>query len=129
MMRNKNLVRYWLPLGVYCLVIFIQSSSPMPLLTLKHIDKLLHFVAYAMLGVLVFRAIRSLSVNISLVFIVAMAVFLSALIGLSDEIIQIFVPSRSVDRVDFFFDILGSLSGIMLYLLTRYTYFRMKRKG
>lgn len=116
-MNDKNPMRIWLPLGVYCLLILIQSALPLPVFTLRHADKVAHFAAYAILGILLFRGLTSLSKKNSPVVMVLTAVFLSALIGLSDEIIQIFVPTRSIDREDFFFDVLGSLSGIIVYLI------------
>lgn len=116
-MTKKNQIRYWLPLGVYCLLILFQSSRPVPFPALRHADKLVHFSAYAVLGILIFRAIRSLPKKTGIVFDIVMAVFLSAVIGCSDEIIQIFVPSRSIDRVDFYYDVIGSFSGILLYII------------
>jgi VanZ family protein len=44
------------------------------------------------------------------------AIVVSGVIGFCDEVIQIFTPNRTLDRVDYFFDILGSLSGILLYV-------------
>ncbi|MBU1168444.1 MAG: VanZ family protein [Proteobacteria bacterium] len=116
-MNNKHVIRYWLPLCVYCLLILIQASCPLPVHALRHIDKPLHFLAYAVLGVLVFRAINSLPRKIGPVVATITAVSLSAVIGFGDEIIQIFVPTRTIDRVDFFYDILGSFSGIVVYVL------------
>jgi VanZ family protein len=114
-MRKHDLVRYWLPLGVYGLLIFIQSMRPLMIPALRHLDKPLHFVAYAILGILVFRALRSLPGSFGTVMTILAAVFVSAIVGCGDELIQIFVPSRTLDRADFLFDVLGSFSGIVVY--------------
>ncbi|GAB6095463.1 hypothetical protein JCM14469_17150 [Desulfatiferula olefinivorans] len=114
-MRKHHFVRYWLPLGVYGLLIFIQSMCPLMIPALRHLDKPLHFAAYAVLGILVFRALRSLPGSFGTTMAVPAAVFVSALVGCGDELIQIFVPSRTLDRADFLFDVLGSFSGIAVY--------------
>lgn len=114
-MRKHDFVRYWLPLGVYGLLILIQSMCPLMIPALRHLDKPLHFVAYALLGILVFRALRSLHGSFGTVMTILAAIFVSAIIGCSDEFIQIFVPSRTLDRADFLFDVLGSVAGILTY--------------
>lgn len=118
-MTSKNPMRIWLPLAVYCLLILIQATLPLPVFKLRHTDKAVHFAAYAVLGVLLFRALVSLPRKNNTLITLLLAVFLSAVIGMSDEFIQIFVPTRSIDREDFMFDVLGSLSGIIIYLLVK----------
>ena len=115
-MDDKTSKRIWLPLGIYCLLILIQASLPLPVFRLRHADKVVHFAAYAILGVLLFRALASMEERKSTWLTILFAVFLSAIIGFSDEIIQVFVPTRNIDRVDFFYDVFGSFSGILLYL-------------
>ena len=115
-MDDNKTMRIWLPLVIYCVLILIQAFLPLPVFRLRHADKLVHFMAYAVLGILLFRALISFNTRTSTGMNVFLAVFLSAIMGFSDEIIQIFVPSRSIDRVDFFYDVLGSFSGILLYL-------------
>lgn len=116
-MINKNLIRYWLPLMVYGLLILIQSTRPLMFPGLRHLDKPIHFVAYALLGILMFRALYSLPGKCGTALIALMAVFVSSMVGCGDEIIQIFVPSRTIDRADFLYDVLGSVSGVLLYLV------------
>jgi VanZ family protein len=98
-------------------MIFIQSRYPSPELIPQRplIDKLLHFLAYAVMGILFFRAYRTLRIknNYNLLLLISM---LSAILyGVSDELHQQFVPWRQADLMDAFADALGSVFGVFLY--------------
>ena len=58
MTKTRYILLYVFPLVVYCALIFLQSSfaAPDEIPNLPYIDKILHFGAYALLGVLFFRA-------------------------------------------------------------------------
>ena len=103
--------------GVYCTIIFVQSSFPAPetLPAFPFSDKLLHFLAYAFLGMLFYRTFESspYRINIQVVILTAMAA--STLYGISDEIHQYFVPQREADVVDGIMDGLGSIFGVLVY--------------
>jgi VanZ family protein len=113
---NKFFI-YWFPIILYCLLIFIQSSYPSiksgP--ELPHIDKVLHFVAYAFLGALFLRAFKTSRIKNNVKLILILSIFLSSLYGVSDEIHQYFVPYRSADLMDILADMLGGLTGGYLY--------------
>lgn len=115
-MSDKNTMKVWLPLAIYCTLILVQAFLPLPVFRLRHIDKLVHFTAYAILGILLFRALLSMNPEKHTGWMIFFSVLLSSLMGCSDEIIQVFIPNRSIDRVDFFYDVLGSFSGILFYL-------------
>lgn len=109
----RTFVFYWLPVILYCLLIFIQSSYPVSqsLPAIPHMDKLAHIVAYALLGFLFFRAFQSTSIWKSAVLIVILSALASSMFGISDEIHQHFVPSRTADIVDVLADVAGSFLG------------------
>ena len=113
----KYLAFYWLPGFAYCLALFIQSSYPGPasLPNLPHTDKLLHFVAYAVLGVLFQRAFLTTRFRKSEVKTALLSIFAAALYGLSDEIHQSFVPSRSPEIMDAVADSFGALAGVLAH--------------
>jgi VanZ family protein len=113
----KNFLIYWLPIILYCLLIFIQSSYPSIERTpeLPHLDKMLHFVAYALLGALFLRAFKTSRIKNNARFILILSVLLSFLYGISDEIHQHFVPYRSADLMDVLADMLGGLMGVYIY--------------
>ena len=111
--RTKIFVFYWLPVILYCLLIFIQSSYPAThsLPSSPHMDKLVHAGAYAVLGFLFFRLFQSTSIWKSAVWLVIFSALASSLFGISDEIHQHFVPSRTADIMDVMADIAGSFLG------------------
>jgi VanZ family protein len=111
----KKFIYYWLPVLLYCLLIFIQSSFPAS----EHVpefdfsDKLLHAAAYAVLGLLLYRALNAMDRRIPLARLIALSACLTALYGASDEIHQYFVPSRSAEFLDFAADAVGGILGVM----------------
>ncbi len=109
--------RYWFPLIIYCILIFLQSSFPSieSIPELPYTDKLLHFFAYAVLGALFLRAYKTLQIRNNLKLLIILSVLSSSLYGISDEIHQYFVPSRSFEYVDILADVLGSLFGVFIY--------------
>lgn len=115
--KHRNFLQYWLPIIVYCLFIFIQSSYPSPdqLPHATHLDKLLHVIAYACLGALLLRAFNTIRIQNKPKLIIALSILLSSLYGISDEIHQHFVPCRNADVVDAFMDITGSVIGVYAY--------------
>jgi VanZ family protein len=122
LVHNPSLSRfffYWLPVLLYCLLIFIQSSFPAS----EHVpefdfsDKLLHMGAYAVLGFLLYRAFSAMDNGATTVRFIAMSIFLTALYGASDEIHQYFVPSRSAELLDFAADAIGGILGAMTAMI------------
>jgi VanZ family protein len=111
---------YWFPILVYCLLIFLQSSRPSLNITpdWPFIDKVLHFVAYALLGALFLRAFHTTRIKHNLKLLIMLSVILSSLYGISDEIHQSFVSYRTADAMDALADILGSIAGVYLYQKT-----------
>ena len=109
--------RYWFPLITYCILIFLQSSFPSieSVPKLPYIDKLLHFIAYAVLGALFLRAYKTLQIRNRLNLLIMLSILSSSMYGISDELHQFFVPLRSAEWMDIFADILGSVFGVFIY--------------
>ena len=124
----KNL-KYWIPPLLYMVLIFAISSLeqpplPMPEFEWLTIDKLYHFIEYAILGALVAQALvkaKPAIVPARLVWHVA-AVF-SILYGASDEWHQTFVPGRFATVADWVADVLGAIVGV----LGVYLYYKKKQ--
>jgi VanZ family protein len=110
-------LKYWLPLIVYCLAIFIQSSFPSPVKEpdVPFFDKYLHMLGYALLGSLFCRAYGSLRLGGKFWLVALLSVLSAGLYGISDEIHQYFVPSRSADVMDVAADFVGAAWGVFLY--------------
>jgi len=108
---------YWLPILIYCLLIFIQSSYPSieSVPELPNIDKVFHFVAYALLGALFLRAFKTSRIKNNVKLMLILSVLLSSLYGISDEIHQYFVPYRDADLMDVLADMLGGVMGVYIY--------------
>lgn len=81
----------------------------------RFFDKLLHFLAYAVLGILFYRAYDTLSLDDNHKLLMFYSIVSAALYGISDEIHQYFVPSRHADVVDVIANTLGSIFGVCLY--------------
>ncbi len=113
----KAFLLYWLPLVLYCLLIYIQSANPSP----EHIplfpfaDKALHFFAYGFMGILFYRAYQTLGIRDNIQMLMLLSAVSASLYGISDEIHQSFVPFREAEVADVIADILGAFSGVYLY--------------
>ncbi len=113
----KKFLFYWLPVFIYCLLIFTQSSYPSPesVPDWPYIDKLLHIAVYALLGALFLRAFRTLRIQHNLKLVMILSILLSSLYGISDEIHQYYVPFRNADFLDALADMIGSVCGVYVY--------------
>jgi len=111
-------------------LIFWQSSFPSieSIPELLYSDKLLHFFGYAVLGALFLRAYRTLRIRDNLKLLILLSILSSSLYGISDELHQYFVPSRSAEWMDIFADVLGSVFGVFIYqyFTTKFTDNRFK---
>jgi VanZ family protein len=115
MERIRYLAVYWLPVIIYCLLIFIQSSLPSPeeLSKYPHTDKLFHFIEYAVLGALFLRAFRTLPFKGKKRSLLLLSIATSILYGLSDELHQYFIPYRDASLMDIAADSAGSICGVV----------------
>jgi VanZ family protein len=123
-LKLKNVTFCWLPLIAYCVFIYIQSDYPSPerLPSFRFSDKLLHFMAYAVMGVLFYRVYQTLPFRDNIPLLMLLSMISAALYGISDEIHQSFVPYRDGSFWDVVADILGSIGGVYAY--HRLTLFR-----
>ena len=116
--RLRNLLFYWLPPIAFCALIYIQSSHPSPVKLPSFFlsDKMVHFGLYALMGILFYRAYKTLPVFAfrSLPLILS-SIASASLYGISDEIHQHFVPFRQADFFDVVADSLGAACGVYLY--------------
>jgi VanZ family protein len=100
----------WLPALAWAATIFYLSSRPtLPAPDVRHLDKVLHFGAYGLLGLLLaFGADRSRLPLLA-------ALVIGVLYGASDEIHQMYVPGRSPDLLDWAADAAGVATACFLY--------------
>lgn len=116
-MKYKHFLFYWFPIFIYCLLIYIQSSYPSSedIPSIPYFDKVLHFAAYAFLGGLLLRALKTLPTKDNIRLVIILSITLSSLYGISDEIHQHYVPYRNADIMDALADIIGSIFGVYIY--------------
>lgn len=101
-----------MPVILFCLALFIQSSLPaveLPESNTIGFDKLAHFIAYGILMILFFYSLKNQNKSVKLrKYSLEYAFLFTVLYGISDEIHQSFVPFRSADFFDAFADFLGA---------------------
>ena len=111
----------WLVLIGFCALIFIQSHGlvltniPLPM----HLDKLLHFVCFALLAIFFFRAYHTLPFRASVKILVIISVISTIGYAIGDEVHQSFIPLRVADKFDIIADAAGAMVGLAIYLMWR----------
>ena len=98
----------WLPVLLWAAVIFTFSSIPSLGTGLGTWDlvlrKLAHAVVFAVLGALLYRALRR----------EPLAILLGSAYAVTDEVHQIFTSGRHASPVDWLIDTLGVVAGVLL---------------
>jgi VanZ family protein len=110
--------KWWLPVVVYALFIFLMSHSSYDLEAPPGFDlSLFHPMIYASLGFLLAMAsdFCCALANRWLVFTLVLAT--GAIYGVLDEFHQSFIPGRFPSLMDFLLDVLGSMLGIGAFLV------------
>jgi VanZ family protein len=115
----------WGPAAAYAGLIFVLSSLSAPDVPgpqIPHLDKVIHFFEYAVLGALVARATLLGPPGMSRMVAVIVAFALTCAYGASDEWHQSYVPGRFSSGWDLLADSLGGAFGIAVVS-------RLKRGG
>jgi len=116
----KNFISAWLPVFMWTLVIFLFSSlssveTPFLIWWDVLIKKTAHLIEYAILAILLFRALRMTYENRkSQSSLLQMSGILSSLYAVSDEIHQGFTPGRTPTVRDVIIDIIGITLALFL---------------
>jgi VanZ family protein len=110
----KGTWRRWLPPVGFALAIVAESSQAAVTVPtgLWNGDKLVHFLAFGLLGTVILRALRIERAWLRALVVAAIA----SLFGASDEIHQAFTPGRSCDVLDWVADTLGATTAAAAYL-------------
>jgi len=107
----------FLPAALYYGLIFFLSSRPLKLdVSLPNFDKLAHGAAYGLLGFLLAFGFFKL-LRLSLKTKQGGVILTGVILGILDEIHQIFVPGRTPDPLDVAADAVGIVLGLILFRL------------
>jgi len=114
----KKFAKWWLPVVVWMVVIFIGSSiGSLPRIGGKATDGVAHRVAhvieFAVLGALTLRALSKERPITKRELIITLVII--ALYGASDELHQRFTPGRSSEGIAVAFDVAGGMAGAWVY--------------
>ncbi len=118
---NKFL-KYHLPAILYGLLIIILSSIAhfhTPRLRFIGVDKIIHFLEYAIFAVLVYRSFSNISDRLSDRSVFLLSILFLSLFAALDETYQKFIPGRQPDLTDAISDISGSILILILLWLWR----------
>lgn len=126
----KYWLKYWAPPLLYMGLIFgisamEQPPLPMPEFEWFTIDKLYHFVEYAILGgLLAIAFVKAPPRGFRAKWGWSAAALIAILYGASDEWHQTFVPGRLATFEDWVADVIGTIVGV----LSIYLYYRRRKQ-
>ncbi|MBN1477738.1 VanZ family protein [Candidatus Sumerlaeota bacterium] len=114
-----RVVALWAPPLVWMALIFVGSSldagDKPGLLDFPHADKLMHLVEYGVLGFLLARILGRGESAPSTAVLIASALITLAY-GVTDEVHQIWVPTRTFSLCDLTADLIGGALGAAAWL-------------
>ena len=126
-------LKYQFPWQLLMLGLFIQSSISsieLPDLVFNWFDKILHFLVFGSLGLLMARGFQHSEYHFFNRNYITAGIVLATLYGAFDEIHQSFVPGRMAEISDFVADFLGILFFIWIYYVwQRSTQSKMKKRA
>src|SRR3989338_6497752 len=108
-------LKHWLPAILWACFIFYMSSiqgTQLPSIPLS--DKIIHAIVYLVLGFFTARALVRAH-NLSLWPVIFTASMLAGIYGMTDEIHQMFVPTRTAEMFDLLSDFAGGFMGAFIY--------------
>ncbi len=113
----KKIINFWAPPLIWGALIFSVSSTSVPQVSTSYtvdftLHKLAHIIEYAILGILVYRALKE--ENISRKEAVIYAIIIAAFYGFTDEFHQSFTPHRTTRLRDVIIDTIGATAGILI---------------
>ena len=124
-MKIDYYIKYWLPIVFWMWLIYYISSFPSPLeqiipeKALAYFDFehfIYHIIEYAILSFLLYRALKITSKNPQI-----LAILITILYGIIDELHQYFVPGRILSIVDILIDLFGAI--VMQSVVNIYNWF------
>lgn len=115
-----NFIIYHLPFLLFAALIFTISSIPnlrQPQLKFLAVDKIAHFIEYALFAFLTFRSFTHLSSKLSVNQSLTISLIFLGFFAMLDEFYQRYIPGRFFDIYDILTDILGA--SLVLFILSK----------
>lgn len=105
--------------AIFILVVTTLPAKALPGIHFPHIDKIVHFILFMILGFFLSGVIKvkwkfSVLKNWAIVTVLAALIF-----GIIVEGLQEFVPGRRTDFWDLLFNFIGAVTGVYLFRLLR----------
>lgn len=116
--KARRIAVIWAPLAIWAGVILFLTSVPggqLPKIQISHLDLVVHFVLYTVLGGLMLRALHATLTTARPGRIMIVAIASGVSFGLFDEIHQMWIPGRSYSNLDLVADTVGVCAGVFAY--------------
>lgn len=114
----KRFFLYYLPFFLYAILLIFLSHLSNPKTYISETD-FLHYPEFAIFSFLLIRLLDNLNKEISIQRKIFFTLFFSIVFAISDEIHQAFIPKRTPELLDLFRDLIGSISGIIIYAILK----------
>ena len=120
-MQIKNVIfQSWKSISIVLCILYLSFAPPssfkeIPTFEIKHLDKIVHFLMYAGLSLVLiydFRKRKNTS-NKSAIFVLICLLFPVFLGGMIEIFQELFFAPRTAEWADWFFDILGVFAAWM----------------
>ena len=117
-LKMVKAIKYWLPVGIWALVIFKLSSGTVPQFSPVFwpnfaFMKSAHAFFFGILAILFFRALRGYGMSRKKAIFWAIAA--TAFYGATDELHQLFIQGREARIRDIGFDTIGGTLGVLIW--------------
>ncbi|WP_309381649.1 VanZ family protein [Cerasicoccus frondis] len=109
----KSRIRWWQPVGLMATITIVSGGNPAPLpITFFSYDKIIHLLVFGLLATSIYRLIKP-SWPQGLAAVLAIGV--TSVFGLLDELHQSQTPGRFMDLADWTADIFGAVLAVYVY--------------
>ena len=116
----RHVLTYHVPMILYACIVIAVSSIPnlkTPSVEFFAVDKLAHFIEYAIFGFLTFRSFSHLREGIRVNLALLLSILFLSVFAMIDEYHQRFIPGRQADVADVATDLLGAVLVIVFLWL------------
>lgn len=118
-MTKSHILKYWIPIVIWALVIFTFSSQPSTRASQIHwqdfiIKKSAHMFVFGVLCGFIYRALTNTFSKLPVKTAGYISIVCAAFYGMSDEFHQMFTPGREPTLRDVGFDTLGAIITIFI---------------